>query len=138
MNWQNVKEIAPLNTAEYNLYESKTSFPSQLKLVTVETEVPSKMQKALRHTIFMCLKASVIMLLLLNLSVRYANGGDDGIRTHDLLHAKQALSQLSYTPNVYILSLIIKKSKNFIEIIMRKQQKNIEDFRVRKSSLRKV
>ena len=26
------------------------------------------------------------------------NGGDEGIRTPDLLHAKQALSQLSYTP----------------------------------------
>ena len=26
------------------------------------------------------------------------NGGDKGIRTPDLLHAKQALSQLSYTP----------------------------------------
>ena len=25
-------------------------------------------------------------------------GGDGGIRTPDLLHAKQALSQLSYTP----------------------------------------
>ena len=25
-------------------------------------------------------------------------GGDKGIRTPDLLHAKQALSQLSYTP----------------------------------------
>ena len=25
-------------------------------------------------------------------------GGDEGIRTPDLLHAKQALSQLSYTP----------------------------------------
>lgn len=24
--------------------------------------------------------------------------GDSGIRTHDLLHAMQALSQLSYTP----------------------------------------
>lgn len=24
--------------------------------------------------------------------------GDNGIRTHDLLHAMQALSQLSYTP----------------------------------------
>ena len=32
--------------------------------------------------------------------MRYAQnaGGDKGIRTPDLLHAKQALSQLSYTP----------------------------------------
>ena len=28
----------------------------------------------------------------------YLIGGDKGIRTPDLLHAKQALSQLSYTP----------------------------------------
>ena len=31
---------------------------------------------------------------------RHAGGGDKGIRTPDLLHAKQALSQLSYTPIV--------------------------------------
>lgn len=29
----------------------------------------------------------------------YSTGGDKGIRTPDLLHAKQALSQLSYTPD---------------------------------------
>ena len=31
-------------------------------------------------------------------------GGDEGIRTPDLLHAKQALSQLSYTPTQRYLS----------------------------------
>ena len=30
-------------------------------------------------------------------------GGDGGIRTPDLLHAKQALSQLSYTPGYSII-----------------------------------
>ena len=29
-------------------------------------------------------------------------GGDGGIRTPDLLHAKQALSQLSYTPGYHL------------------------------------
>ena len=29
-------------------------------------------------------------------------GGDDGIRTHDPLLAGQVLSQLSYTPMVYV------------------------------------
>ena len=29
----------------------------------------------------------------------YFFGGGDGARTHDLLNANQALSQLSYTPN---------------------------------------
>ena len=31
-----------------------------------------------------------------------ACGGDDGIRTHDPLLAGQVLSQLSYTPMVYV------------------------------------
>ena len=30
-------------------------------------------------------------------------GGSDGARTHDILLAKQALSQLSYTPSDYII-----------------------------------
>ena len=30
------------------------------------------------------------------------DGGDDGIRTHDPLLAGQVLSQLSYTPMVYV------------------------------------
>ena len=35
------------------------------------------------------------------------HGGDDGTRTRDLLHAKQALSQLSYNPtNTSILHKI--------------------------------
>ena len=34
-----------------------------------------------------------------------ACGGDDGIRTHDPLLAGQVLSQLSYTPMVFPLSL---------------------------------
>ena len=35
-------------------------------------------------------------------------GGDKGIRTPDLLHAKQALYQLSYTPKIeqFILNMI--------------------------------
>ena len=30
-----------------------------------------------------------------------STGGTNGIRTHDLLYAKQALSQLSYSPMLY-------------------------------------
>jgi hypothetical protein len=35
-------------------------------------------------------------------------GGDGGIRTHDLLNANQALSQLSYAPIIVLLYHIIK------------------------------
>ena len=35
------------------------------------------------------------------------NGGDDGIRTHDPLLAGQVLSQLSYTPVVFIPHLFL-------------------------------
>ena len=40
------------------------------------------------------------------MSPHYAprSGGDDGIRTHDPLLAGQVLSQLSYTPMVYVPS----------------------------------
>ena len=34
----------------------------------------------------------------LNIAVYKNSGGDEGIRTPDLIHAKHALSQLSYTP----------------------------------------
>ena len=33
-------------------------------------------------------------------SASFFDGGDEGIRTPDLLHAKQALSQLSHTPKL--------------------------------------
>ena len=35
-------------------------------------------------------------------SVRLTTSGDNEIRTRDLLLARQALSQLSYTPGLYI------------------------------------
>ena len=38
-------------------------------------------------------------------------GGSDGVRTHDPLLARQVLSQLSYTPSIYIIidiQLIVK------------------------------
>ena len=34
-------------------------------------------------------------------------GGDDGIRTHDPLLAGQVLSQLSYTPRLLILGILL-------------------------------
>ena len=50
---------------------------------------------------------------------KYLSGGDKGIRTPDLLHAKQPLSQLSYTPDENIItyfSEVIKCfGKNFVE-----------------------
>jgi hypothetical protein len=39
-------------------------------------------------------------------------GGDGGIRTHDLLNANQALSQLSYAPSN---SIIIPYNQNWME-----------------------
>lgn len=44
-------------------------------------------------------------------------GGDEGIRTLDLLHAKQALSQLSYTPTA---SNIITQPLGFEPLILLK------------------
>ena len=35
----------------------------------------------------------------------FFNDGDGGVRTHDLLNAIQALSQLSYTPKIFSLRL---------------------------------
>ncbi len=58
---------------------------------------------------------------------RSFSGGDEGIRTPDLLHAKQALSQLSHTPRYsYIISQHFKK----IKYIMQKNQKNLRPLRV--------
>ena len=57
----------------------------------------------------------------------FPTGGDEGIRTPDLLHAKQALSQLSHTPRYsYIISQHFKK----IKYIMQKNQKNLRPLRV--------
>ena len=45
-------------------------------------------------------------------------GGDKGIRTPDLLHAKQALSQLSYTPVTHdIIPLNARVVNNFFQKI---------------------
>ena len=74
-------------------------------------------------------------------------GGDEGNRTPDLLHAKQALSQLSYTPKDFIKTVyhfLSQKSseiiKKFIEIprqiwynrnkIMIKLQKTAAEWRL--------
>ena len=38
-------------------------------------------------------------------------GGDDGIRTHDPLLAGQVLSQLSYTPILWVCFLLFSESK---------------------------
>ena len=45
--------------------------------------------------------------VLLLCSFQGTNGGDEEIRTPDLLHAKQALSQLSYTPTHYRITVIV-------------------------------
>ena len=57
----------------------------------------------------------------------FPTGGDEGIRTPDLLHAKQALSQLSHTPKYsYIISQYLKK----IKYITQKKSKNLHPLRV--------
>ena len=47
-------------------------------------------------------------------------GGDKGIRTPDLLHAKQPLSQLSYTPDENIIAYFSKVIKYFGKILFEK------------------
>ena len=50
-----------------------------------------------------------------------ASGGDDEIRTRDLLHAKQTLSHLSYAPTaLFIVPKRGRKRKNFHLISSRK------------------
>ena len=40
---------------------------------------------------------------------RLTFGGDEEVRTLDLLRARQALSQLSYTPVLSLLKVLLKK-----------------------------
>ena len=47
-------------------------------------------------------------------------GGDKGIRTPDLLHAKQPLSQLSYTPDKNIIAYFSEVIKYFEKILFEK------------------
>ena len=47
-------------------------------------------------------------------------GGDKGIRTPDLLHAKQPLSQLSYTPDEIIIAYFSEVIKYFGKIFFEK------------------
>ena len=51
---------------------------------------------------------------------RLCFGGDKGIRTPDLLHAKQPLSQLSYTPDENIIAYFSKVIKYFGKILFEK------------------
>ena len=43
-----------------------------------------------------------LLICLALYSFQGANGGDNEIRTHDPLLARQVLSQLSYTPTLYL------------------------------------
>jgi hypothetical protein len=47
-----------------------------------------------------------IIVFLFSLSPQKYNGGDEGIRTPDPLRAKQVLSQLSYTPDLYNYNIV--------------------------------
>ncbi len=52
--------------------------------------------------------------------------GDSGIRTHDLLHAMQALSQLSYTPIKACVKFVYKLSrKEYIIFISKRKEENL-------------
>lgn len=56
-------------------------------------------------------------------------GGDMGIRTPDLLHAKQPLSQLSYTPSFrynYIIYLNMRLVKSLNRIYLKKRECQID------------
>ena len=74
--------------------------PYALRILTFLREFISKVR------LFLLFLKRVLLLC----SFQGTNGGDEEIRTPDLLHAKQALSQLSYTPTPYRKTVIVSEN----------------------------